>query len=170
VYWDYLVQLAALRLGTLPIASFARFSAVGLTGAAVDMGLLYLLSDPRSLGLSLTLSKLAAAEVAMLNNFLWNDAWTFRIFVKGQRTLRAKCKRFVKFNFICGLGLIFSLILLNVQTRWLGIDRYIANGIAILAVTLWNFSINRKLNWRVTEVGAGAPSHWPAHATPPGPQ
>jgi dolichol-phosphate mannosyltransferase len=33
-----------------------------------------------------------------------------------------------------------------------GLNPYIANFLAIAAVTLWNFWINLKLSWRVTQV------------------
>jgi dolichol-phosphate mannosyltransferase len=42
------------------------------------MGILWWLADPRMLGWNLTVSKVIAAEVAIFNNFLWNDVWTFR--------------------------------------------------------------------------------------------
>jgi dolichol-phosphate mannosyltransferase len=42
------------------------------------MAIFYLLSDASTLGWGLTRSKIIAAEVAVLNNFLWNDLWTFR--------------------------------------------------------------------------------------------
>jgi putative flippase GtrA len=43
----------------------------------VDMTVLYLLHDPSSLGWALTRSKVVAAELAIVNNFFWNDRWTF---------------------------------------------------------------------------------------------
>lgn len=44
----------------------------------IDMGVLFLLADPRTLDLNVTLSKLCASEIAMINNFIWNELWTFR--------------------------------------------------------------------------------------------
>lgn len=54
---------------------FVRFGLVGLSGVLVDMTILYLLHT--TLGLPLTRSKLVAAEIAIVNNFVWNDACTF---------------------------------------------------------------------------------------------
>ena len=45
---------------------YAQFCVVGGSGVVVDMGVLYLLADPRMLGWNLTLSKVIAAEVAIL--------------------------------------------------------------------------------------------------------
>ena len=80
-----------------------RFALVGASGVVVDMALLFLLSDPRTLGLGLTRSKIVAAELAIINNFLWNDAWTFRDLV-GARRGRHKLRRLLKFNAVCGTG------------------------------------------------------------------
>jgi dolichol-phosphate mannosyltransferase len=148
VYLDYLLHLARLRLATLPVARFMRFAMVGGSGLVVDMAVLFLLSDPRTLGLGLTRSKLVAAELAIINNFLLNDAWTFRDLAAGQRGTRHKLRRFLKFNAICGIGLVLNVVLLNVQFNLLHMNRYVANLIAIGAVTLWNFWLNLKLSWR----------------------
>ena len=56
---------------------YLRFGMVGASGVVVDMGMLYLLADPKMLGLNLSLSKAIAAEVAIVNNFAWNELWTF---------------------------------------------------------------------------------------------
>jgi dolichol-phosphate mannosyltransferase len=159
VYLDYLRQLARLRRDTLLASRFVRFSIVGLSGVVIDMGLLYLLSDPRALGWGLTRSKLLAAEAAVVNNFFWNDAWTFRDLVPGQRSLSAALRRLVKFNTICLAGLALNVTLLNLQFNLLGMNRYLANAVAIAVVTAWNYLVNRALAWRVAESspGPGAP-------------
>lgn len=151
LYVDYLRHLVRLRLDTLPIARFVRFCLVGFSGVFVDMGLLYLLSDPSTLHMGLTRSKVIAAEIAIMNNFLWNDAWTFRDMAHGQTGPSAKLKRFVKFNIVCLVGVALNVILLNLQFNLLGMNRYLANATAIGIVTVWNFWLNTRLSWRTTE-------------------
>ena len=154
VYVDYLRHLARLRLSALSTRRFLRFAVVGASGVLVDMAMLFLLSDPRTLGLGLTRSKAIAAELAIINNFLWNDAWTFRDLVGGQRGGRHKLRRLLKFNAVCGAGLLLNVVLLNLQFNLLHINRYLANLIAIGVVTVWNYWLNVKLNWRDTGAGA----------------
>ena len=166
LYVDYLRHLLRLRLDTLLAARFARFAAVGSSGVLVDMGLLYALSDPHMLGWGLTRSKLLAAEIAIVNNFIWNDAWTFGDLAADQQGALQKLKRFGKFNVVCALGLVLNLGLLNLQFNLLGMNRYLANAIAIALVTMWNFWLNMKLSWRSTEVSAEPPR--PAENHPPG--
>ncbi len=151
VYLEYLRHLLRLRLSDLPVNRFIRFAAVGLSGVVVDMGLLFLLSDPTMLGWGLTRSKLIAAEMAILNNFTWNDLWTFRDLSAQQHGPKARLRRLGKFQLICLAGVAINTILLNVQFNLLGINRYLANAVAIAAVTGWNFWLNLKISWRIAE-------------------
>lgn len=151
VYFDYLRHLLRLRLARLPVNRFIRFALVGLSGVVVDMGLLYLLSDPSTLHWGLTRSKLVAAEIAIINNFIWNDFWTFHDISSHQRQPRLRLRRFAKFQLICLIGLALNTALLNFQFNVLGMNRYLANAIAIGVVTGWNFYLNLKLSWRVAQ-------------------
>jgi dolichol-phosphate mannosyltransferase len=160
-YIDYFQHLIRLRvdcgrLGRLqqrlefPLGRFIRFVLVGLSGVAVDMSMLCLLYG--WLGLNLVLSACLAAELAIINNFIWNDRWTFGDLSKRQRTQRITMKRFLKFNIICVMGLILKVMLLLVFFQGLQIPVYAANLGAVAIVTFWNFWINLNLKWRVTQV------------------
>ncbi len=162
-YVEYLQHLVRLRLSTgrlarlgervsFPVGRFIRFGLVGLSGVFVDMTVLYLLSDPTTLALPLTRSKIIAGEIAIINNFLWNDAWTFADVSMKQQEWRQRLKRFVKFNIICLAGLVLNVLVLNLVFNFIIPNRYIANLIAIAVATVWNFWVNLKLSWRVTEV------------------
>ncbi|MBW4643598.1 MAG: glycosyltransferase [Goleter apudmare HA4340-LM2] len=156
-YVEYIHHLLRLRLttgllGKFPISRFFRFGLVGLSGVFVDMAMLYLLSDDSTLALPLTRSKIIAGEIAIFNNFLWNDAWTFADVSMKQQEWRQRLKRFLKFNIICLAGLVLNVLILNIVFNFLIRNRYIANLIAIAVATVWNFSVNLKLSWRVTEV------------------
>ncbi|WP_271255218.1 glycosyltransferase [Pseudanabaena sp. Chao 1811] len=160
-YIDYIVHLLRLRSRgritklrekwRVPIKRFIKFGLVGFSGVFVDMAILYLLSDASTLGWGLTRSKIIGSEVAILNNFLWNDLWTFRDFSSQQSGWRKRIKRFVKFNLICLLGIGLNLIILNILYNYFGVNKYLANLIAIAIVTIWNFWFNLKLSWRVTQ-------------------
>jgi dolichol-phosphate mannosyltransferase len=152
VYADYVRHLVRLRRDTLLESRFVRFALVGLSGVVVDMALLFLLSDPRSLGWGLTRSKVIAAEAAIVNNFHWNDRWTFGDLVPEQRSSRAAFSRFLKFNAICLGGLALNVVLLNLMFNRLGMNRYVANAVAIGTVTAWNYLLNRALAWRSARV------------------
>jgi dolichol-phosphate mannosyltransferase len=147
LYIEYLLHLTRLRVATLSAKEFVRFAIVGTTGVAVDMGLLFILSDPSMLARSLGLSKFIAGEAAIFNNFCWNDIWTFRQTASRQRSWSRRAARFVKFNAVCGSGLVLAVVLLSIQVRYLGVNRYVANAISICLVTLWNFTLSKKFSW-----------------------
>lgn len=162
-YVEYLHHLLRLRLSRgrlgklrqrikFPIRRFIIFGLVGLSGVAVDSAILYLLSDSSTLGWGLTRSKIIAGEVAVINNFLWNDRWTFGDVSSHQKGWKSRLWRFMKFNAICLAGIVLNVLLLNFFFNVLGINRYLANLLAIGLVTIWNFWLNLKLGWRVTQV------------------
>lgn len=148
-YIDYLRHLVRLRFSLGPIARFFRFGLVGFSGVFVDLGVFYLL---RSQDLGLTSSAAISGELAIINNFLWNDFWTFGDISSLQPGKRQRIKRLLKFNIICLAGLALNVLIVNFLFNFLGINEYVAKLIAIAAVTVWNFWLNLKLSWRVTEV------------------
>jgi putative flippase GtrA len=129
------------------VIQFVKFCLVGGTGALVDMTVLFLLADPKTLALNITLSKVLAAEVAMLNNFAWNEIWTFRQTSGARAYHEGWFHRLLKFNAICGCGIGLAVLFLNLFHTWLGWNLYASNFTAVMLVTLWNFGMNAGLNW-----------------------
>jgi dolichol-phosphate mannosyltransferase len=157
-YVEYLGHLARLRSQgriarlrqTFPIGRFIRFGLVGFSGVFVDMAVFWGLRE--LVGLGLTRSAVLSAEVAIVNNFLWNDAWTFADIAQRQQGWRLRLRRFFKFNVICLSGLVLNVMLVNLLFNVFGVNAYLAKLLAIAAVTFWNFWLNLKLSWRVTAV------------------
>lgn len=160
-YIDYLHHLVRLRIDSgrigrftqslgFPIGRFIRFGLVGFSGVFVDLTVFYLLRTV--LGFGLTRSTIISAEVAIFNNFLWNDLWTFGDVSQRQQQTGQRLKRLLKFNIICLAGVVLQALIVNLLFNVLGINEYLAKLMAIAAVTLWNFWINMKLSWRVTQV------------------
>ncbi len=168
-YIEYLQHLLRLRLSLS--ARFIQFCLVGFSGLFVDLTVFSFLR--KALELGLTRSTILSAEVAIINNFLWNDLWTFRDISSRQPGKRQRLKRFIKFNFVCLAGVILQTLLVNTffaVFQRLQLDAMIANLtandflrevlasdvlaklIAIVMVTFFNFWLNTKLSWRVTEV------------------
>ncbi len=131
----------------LLFSRYARFCIVGGSGVVVDMAIIWLLADPMTLHWNLTLSKVIAAEVAIFNNFLWNDVWTFRGLGIEQRGWGARLIRLLKFNLICVAGIALSVLLLNVQVSLFKMNVYLANLVSIIVVSVWNFFMTLKFGW-----------------------
>ena len=157
-YVEYLLHLAKLRSRgrierlreQFPIARFLRFGVVGFSGVFVDLAVFYLLRT--QLGLPIARSTILSAEVAVINNFLWNDLWTFRDVSKRQPKKSQRLKRFLKFNIVCLAGIILQALLVSLLHDAFGMNEFAAKLVAIAIVTFWNFWINLKLSWRVTDL------------------
>jgi putative flippase GtrA len=142
---------ARLATGRAPLfRRYLKFCVVGGTGMVVDMGILYVLASPSMVGWNLTVSKVVAAEVAIFNNFLWNEVWTFKDLSGGANSWKGRWVRFGKFNLICVAGIGISVLLLNAEVHWLGMNMLVANFVAIVGASFWNFGVNLKLAWQQT--------------------
>ncbi|MTJ07504.1 glycosyltransferase [Anabaena sp. UHCC 0204] len=160
-YLEYIHHLVRLRVSTgrigkirrkvnFPIGRFLRFGAVGFSGVFVDLTIFHVMRTVINLGL--TRSTIVSAEIAILNNFLWNDLWTFGDISRKQIGNRQRFKRFLKFNMVCLAGIVIQTLVVNFLFNSLGMNQYLAKLIAIAVATIWNFWVNLKLSWRVTEV------------------
>jgi dolichol-phosphate mannosyltransferase len=158
-YVEYIQHLLKLRLSRSAV--FIRFCLVGLTGVVVDLGIFYILR--KVLGLGLTRSAIFSAEIAIFNNFLWNDLWTFADISRRQIGRQQRFKRFVKFNLVCLSGVILQTLIINIIYNFFQLNEglskvapidILAKLIAIALVTFWNFWFNLKLSWRVTETNS----------------
>lgn len=148
-YIEYIQHLLRLRFDLWPVKRFLRFGVVGFSGVFVDLGVFYVLRTV--LGFALTRSAILSSEVAIINNFLWNDLWTFGDISSRQKGMGKRIKRLLKFNIVCLTGLILNVLIVNFLFNILGVNEYLAKLIAIAVVTFWNFWFNLKLSWRVTD-------------------
>lgn len=156
-YVEYLQHLVRLRSdGRLekfqerfPIGRFLKFGVVGFSGVFVDLGVFWILSN--GFGLAAVTATILSAEVAVLNNFIWNDRWTFGDRSIQQPGRRSMVRRFLKFNVLCLVGIVLQGTLVGLMSNVAGVPAIGAKLLAIALVMLWNFWINLKLSWRVTD-------------------
>lgn len=111
------------NIKSFPIGQFIRFGIVGFSGLFVDLVVFYLLRE--LFNLPLYLSTALSIEAAIVNNFLWNDVWTFAGLAKNQKDWRPKVKlisfiklsprfvRFLKFNSVCLAGALLQVGLMT---------------------------------------------------------
>ena len=144
-----LINRLRLSLSWVFLSRLIRFAIVGLSGVFLDLGGFYALHT--LLGWVLTPSAILSTEVAIINNFFWNDVWTFGDMSVQQQLGTQRLQRFFKFNLICFFGLIFNSLIVNLLFSKFEMNEYMAKLIAIICVTLWNFSLNWKVNWQITE-------------------
>lgn len=125
------------------LGKLVKFSAVGASGVAVNTVVLFALFQLASVPL-LVASPLAT-EIAIANNFIWNDYWTFGW---GLGLQSDTVRRFLKFNLVSLGGLAITTgVLYELVTR-LGWHYLFANLVGIGLATLWNFVLNSVWTWR----------------------
>lgn len=117
-----------------------------MNGVFVDMTLFLLVSS--AVGCAPVFSKLAASEVAIVNNFIWNDRWTFCSSVPS--SIKAKVMRLLKFHAICAGGALFSAVVLSILiVRW-HINLVLGNLVAIASGTAFNYFMSCSFAWPTT--------------------
>ncbi len=131
------------RLDALPLPLAFRFFAVGLTGVAVNMLVLWLslgrLGLPRALAASL------AVEVSICWNFVLNDAWTFG----AERQVRPWRSRVLAFHGAAAVAGVMNLSLFLLLTSAGSLHYLAADLMAIAAASAVNFVISASWIWRV---------------------
>lgn len=149
-----------LRCRTLAPAArrFFCFCLVGFSGVFVDMGLLYLLSDPTAFGWPFPVGKSLAVEAAIINNFIWNEIWTFGDIAVSRKCLWDRLRRFIRFNLVCLAGLLVGLCILSFLHGRMEFNLYLSNLVAIIGATGWNFLLNARFSWATPRMATEATS------------
>jgi dolichol-phosphate mannosyltransferase len=123
-----------------------KFGIVGLTGIVVNMAILYYLTE--YVGLFYLVSSLFAIELSILNNFFWNDLWTFRS--TREHRLSSRWHRLIAFHGVSAGGLVINLGILYFLTSVFGVYYLVSNFLGILVAFIWNFLLNRRVTWQRT--------------------
>jgi len=120
-----------------------KFASVGISGIFIDMGILYALTEWA--GINYLISAAVGIEVSIINNFIWNEYWTFRS-IKRHRMTR-KIDRFLSYQAVTMTGLVINMGVLYALTEWAGIYYLTSNLAGIFTVFAWNYIINRHFTW-----------------------
>ena len=116
----------------------ARFGAVGALGVVVNNMVLLVAHGVG--GVPILLASAIAVEVSILNNFVWNERWTF-----GYKSI--SIKRLGKFNLTSLGGLVITTTVLYVLVTYFRVQYLIANLVGIGFATAWNFALSMVWTW-----------------------
>jgi putative flippase GtrA len=114
-----------------------KFAVVGGSGTILNTVVLYLLY--RRLHMPLVAASAVAVELAVVNNFLLNDRWTF---AARSRSIR----RFAKFNVSSLGGLAVNVLSVWLLTR-IGLNVLVANLVGIAAGMVVNITLSVTWVW-----------------------
>ncbi len=121
-----------------------KFGLVGISGILVNQGILIFLKE--FAGFPLPVASVFAIEIAILNNFLWNDLWTFKTDGQQQK-ISSRWHRLISFQVVSAGGAVINFAILNYLAYIMGIDYRIANILGIVVGFTWNFLLNRRMTW-----------------------
>ena len=144
---NYLKHLARLGWYDGGMKLFLRFCVVGASGTVVYFGLLSLFTEVA--GLFYALSAALAYEISIVNNFTWNELWTFR-----ERRSSAEgtvLTRALRFNLVSLVGWAIHEAVLVLFTEVAGLHYIASAAIAIAVAMLWNFFANVRWTWRKSQ-------------------
>jgi len=126
------------RLAPYPGArQFIKFSIVGTTAAIINFSFFYFLQ--RWFGLWYLHASVVGFLVSVVFNFSANKLWTFRNRETGHHVWR----QLFRFSLVMVTGLTINSVIIYGLTERAGLDSNLSWLFATLAVTVWNFSLNR---------------------------
>src|SRR6059036_3114825 len=126
---------------------FIRFNLVGVVGFALQSGALFILTHSVH-PVGYLAATAAAVELAVLNNFVWHQRWTWkdRPSANPGETLR----RLAKFNLTNGaVSLIGNLVLMSILVGRLGLPIAGANLASVAACSICNFFLADRIAFHV---------------------
>ena len=160
---DFLAEILTLRLKKRVSSRFLRYALTGLSGVFVNlfgqlignysMGITdisYKNNDYVLPGLSVVLGFI----LSVVNNFYWNNKWTFR-----DKKIEGFIPRGIglgKYFFITCIGLLIQISVWRFLTEIFQsvipdykIYPYLANFSGILCATTWNYYLSKNFMWKI---------------------
>jgi dolichol-phosphate mannosyltransferase len=147
VMGEYLSALYCLSIGRYIPLRFVKYGFVGLSGVVVNLGTLAL--SKNLLGLSVSAATGVGIELSLVSNFVLNNLWTFSdAKLSGIKSILSGLLRF---HLICLTGALINFAVAT-YLRVKGFSNgYFGDFFGILVATVWNYLINTKFTWSVTE-------------------
>ena len=123
-----------------------RYAVVGISGVVVNMLVFYLLRE--GVQLTLLVSSVIAVEAAIMNNFIWNDIWTFKSISEKQEGGPCRFQRFLRFNLVSFTGLVMHTLIVYLLVSHGKVNESFAMLLAIAVVFILNYLLNVKFSWQ----------------------
>lgn len=146
IVFKYLAHLVRISVETGEFLRILEYALVGLSGAVVNFFALRWLNQDYHW--ALPAAALGGAGLAIVNNFTWNELFTFweaRRAHPGWRALAGRFAAFAAFS-AAGVGLNVLLTVLFVVGFGWPLVPGVLLGISLAAV--WNFFVNSNVTWR----------------------
>lgn len=123
-----------------------RYIAVGIGGVVIGMVAIWYFTGV--VGLFYLVSGCLGAFFSILNDFTFNEIWTFSHRRRGERFTVKLAKRFGKFVTSKAAGFFIAISALAFFTQVVGFHYLISNFLAIGASFIWNYTASTFWVWR----------------------
>ena len=125
-----------------------KFNVVGLLGFALQSAALFMLTHT-AYSISYLAATAVAVELAVLNNFVWHQRWTWSD--RPSPTKRETWRRLARFNITTGLvSLIGNLVLMGILVGRFGLPITGANVITVVACSFLSFFLADRIAFDVS--------------------
>jgi len=132
-----------------------KFNIVGVLGFALQSGALFLLTHT-GLRVSYLAATAVAVELAVLNNFVWHQRWTWND--RPSTTKKETLRRLAKFNITTGLvSIAGNLLLMNLLVGHFGLPITGANLASVAACSILSFVLADRVAFDKDEVSVSEP-------------
>lgn len=142
VAWEYVLMLLDKLIGHLVPIRFVLFSIIGLFGLGIHLAALGIAH--KGFGIDFAVSQAIATMVAMTNNFVLNNTFTYR-----DKRLHgwAFLLGLISFYAVCGIGAIANI---GIASYVYGVDEpwWVAGVTGALVGAVWNYAVSSVYTWR----------------------
>jgi dolichol-phosphate mannosyltransferase len=146
---EYLFLILNKRTGRVVPMNLLLYLLIGGVGLATHLCLLFLLMQVSHL--PFVAAQVSATFVAMLENFLLNNAITYRDRrFRGLRLLTGGARFVLACSFGAWANVVFAAALLQSGVAW-----YLAGLAGIVLGSVWNLSLSSVFTWRQRRPGTG---------------
>ena len=126
-----------------------KFNVVGLLGFALQSAALFVLTHT-AWSISYLAATAVAVELAVLNNFVWHQRWTWND--RPSASKKETWRRLAKFNVTTGLvSLVGNLVLMSILVGRFGLPVSSANVITVAACSLVSFFLADRIAFDVAQ-------------------
>ena len=126
---------------------FIRFNVVGVGGFALQSGALFVLTHS-AYPVGYLMATAAAVELAILNNFVWHQRWTWKD--RPSATKGETLRRLARFNLTNGaVSITGNLVLMSILVGRLGLPIAGANVASVAACSICNFFLADRIAFYV---------------------
>ena len=145
-YAEYLAHLVRLAFATGQFGAWELYGLVGLTGAVLDLGLIYWMAERA--GSNMLWVVPVVVEVALLWNFFWNQHVTFARRLRGTSRQDGTSFRLWRYQKVCLPGAVLNIIVTLVLASQ-GVQLLLAAVAGVVLDGVVNLALNVPSIWKI---------------------